>query len=634
MHDLTWDDLEAWAGTKIISRGTSYQKSGYVRDLAVIRTGSLLAWVRGTENYATTVSMERKRLSSDCTCPYGGTCKHAVAVVLEYLDQLQKNATIPVAEEDDERLILLEDESALDDDDDLPEDDEDYDFSIEDDLQSTRADVASSIKKKSKKELETMLSGILKDHPELTKELGFAPRTSGKKGCDVLVKAVTKAIVVTSGKPGWRNYWKHTGYTPDYSPVRKGLQQLLDERCADDVVRMGEKLFVRGKEQIEQSDDEGETADEIARTMPIVFKALAKCSLADTDKLERAVDLGLRDEYGLCRGLDEFLHRTFGKKTWSDLADRLLARLKNMKPDRQEDTFFRFYRRDNLSDEVVRALENAGRTEEALSLCFQEAEFTGSYERLVRKLRKAGRTAEAEEWIRKGMKEFKGKLPGIASSLKNALREIRQQKKDWPFVAALRADDFFEDPCLKAFEDLQKASEKAKVWPKVRNVCMTFLETGVHPNGKSDWPLPDTGFEMREKPRREKPPFTDVLIDIAIHEKRIDDVLHWYDIQKQRANAWFGSHRDDEVATAIAQKYPERAIAIWKKIAESYIAQTNVGAYGEAVTYLKKARKAFDGLGKLADWTSYLACLTEANKRKTRLVQMLNVLTGKPILSK
>jgi uncharacterized Zn finger protein len=212
LSDLTWADLESWAGTKIVSRGTSYQKSGYVRNLAVTRDGSLLTWVRGSENYATKVSLKKGKLSSDCTCPYGGTCKHAVAVVLEYLDQLQKNAKIPLAGEDDERLLLLEDASSTpDDDDDLPEGDEVYDFSTEDDLQPARAGVASSIKKKTKKELETMLSGILKDHPELTKELGFAPRASGKKGCDALVKAVTKAIVVTSGKPGWRNYWQHTG---------------------------------------------------------------------------------------------------------------------------------------------------------------------------------------------------------------------------------------------------------------------------------------------------------------------------------------------------------------------------------------------------------------------------------------
>jgi uncharacterized Zn finger protein len=88
------------------------------------------------------------------------------------------------------------------------------------------------------------------------------------------------------------------------------------------------------------------------------------------------------------------------------------------------------------------------------------------------------------------------------------------------------------------------------------------------------------------------------------------------------------------VASAVTGKYPDRAIAIWKKIAERLIAQAKVGAYGEAVNYLKKVRKALDELGKQPDWAVYLAALTEAHKRKTRLVQMLNVLSDKRILSK
>ena len=112
LHDLTWADLEAWAGAKIVSRGTSYQKNGYVRDLSVTPEGGLLAWVRGSDKYATTVSLEKRSLSSDCTCPYGGTCKHAVAVVLEYLDQRKKNAKVPLADEGDElRLVQSPEEN-------------------------------------------------------------------------------------------------------------------------------------------------------------------------------------------------------------------------------------------------------------------------------------------------------------------------------------------------------------------------------------------------------------------------------------------------------------------------------------------------------------------------------------------
>jgi uncharacterized Zn finger protein len=519
-------------------------------------------------------------------------------------------------------------------DDDIAGDEYD-EFSVDNELQSVNVSVISALRKKSRKELETIVVRILNCHPELIDDLDFtASGAAGKKACDAVVKAVTKAIVVTSKERGWRNYWKHTGHTPDYSSVRRGLQKLLDEGCADDVVRLGEKLFVKGTAQVEQSHDEGETADEIADTMPAVFKALGKCSLPAPDKLERAVDFGLRDEFGLCRGLEDFLQLRFGKKAWADLADRLLVRLKDMKPDSTGESFSHRYRRDRLSDEVIRALEKAGRAEEALAVCFQEAETTDSYERLIKKLCSEGRTNEAEEWIRKGVKATQDKLPGIASSLKKELLNIRRQKGDRLFVAALYADDFYGDPCLKTFENLHNASKKARVWQGVRVASLKFLESGAYPREDAGWPLPDTGFRRPEKPRRGPPPFTDVLTDIAIKEKRIDDVVRWYDLHKKRTRGWPETHRDDDVADKIVHKYPDRAIAIWKNIAEGLIAQTNVGAYGDAVTVLKKIHKSLIGLGRKVEWVTYLTDLTETNKRKSRLVQMLNVLSEKPILAK
>lgn len=632
--NLSWADLESWAGSKIVSRGQSYQRSKAVTDLAVTRERVLVAWVRGSRNYATKVSFEKGRLSSVCACPYGATCKHAVAVVLEYLDRLQKNADVSLVQKDDERIILLEDASlALDDDEEYLEDEEDDEFITETGLPAARTAVASSLKKKSKKELEKMLADVMEDHPEIKKKLGVASLPRKKKDCEALARTVTKAIVITSKEQGWRNYWKHTGYTPDYSPVREGLQRLLDEDCADDVVKLGEKLFARGTEQIEQSHDEGETADEIAESMLFVFKALAKCSLSDVDKLERAVDFGLRDEYGLCKGLEEFRQIRFGKKSWSELADRLLLRMGTMKTERQEDSFVRHYTRNRLSDEVILALENAGRADEAISICFREAEETGSYVRLVKKLRQADRGSEVEEWIRKGVAATIDKWPGIASQLKDELLEIKQLKKDWMFVAALLSDDFFRDPCLKTYEELQKASEKARVWLQVREACLRFLESGSNPcESDSGWPLPDTGFGKQEKPMRGTPPFTDILIDIAIKEQRIDDVIRWYDLHKQKTK-WPETHLDDEVATAIAHAYPDRAIAVWKRMSEGLIAQTNVSAYGEAALHLKKVRQTMLGQNRVHKWKEYLNSLLETNRKKPRCVQILKALDDRPIIS-
>ena len=46
-------------------------------------------------------------LDSECTCPYDWDCKHAVAVILEYLERIEAKKRVPKAKPDDERLAIL-----------------------------------------------------------------------------------------------------------------------------------------------------------------------------------------------------------------------------------------------------------------------------------------------------------------------------------------------------------------------------------------------------------------------------------------------------------------------------------------------------------------------------------------------
>ena len=66
--DLTWNDIEEWAGGKIVSRGKSYQRQGLVSDLVITDDNSLIAWVDGTKRYAARVVVDEDRLlDSVCT---------------------------------------------------------------------------------------------------------------------------------------------------------------------------------------------------------------------------------------------------------------------------------------------------------------------------------------------------------------------------------------------------------------------------------------------------------------------------------------------------------------------------------------------------------------------------------------
>jgi uncharacterized Zn finger protein len=129
-RDLTWDDLEEWAGSRSLERGRSYQRSGHVRDLARSADGVLLAWVQGTERYATQAELiaesgERVRPSSRCTCPLGiDGCKHGVAVVLSYLESLKRGEAVPLADAGDRRWRRLRDVETEDVDEEAFDDEE------------------------------------------------------------------------------------------------------------------------------------------------------------------------------------------------------------------------------------------------------------------------------------------------------------------------------------------------------------------------------------------------------------------------------------------------------------------------------------------------------------------------------
>jgi uncharacterized Zn finger protein len=304
--------------------------------------------------------------------------------------------------------------------------------------------------------------------------------------------------------------------------------------------------------------------------------------------------------------------------------------------EKSEDSFSRNYRRDSLTNWIVQSLENAGRNQEIIPLCEKEAVKTGSYIRLVDVLIKAKRLEEAEQWIHKGIKATQKQLPGIAKQLKDTLREVREREGNWLKVAAFRSEDFLQSPSLHAFQDMKKAAEKAKVWPEVRAAALLYLETGEIPQSNPIWPLPETGVKEDRETRKSEFPMIDVLIDIAIEEKRPDEVLRWYDHKKSKKRVyWWGEgYQEDNVAQAVADHYPDRAIEIWKSIAERQIALTKPKAYEAAAVYLRKVHGLQKKLKKEGEWKDYLLKLRQANVRKTKLIEILSRLEGHRILGK
>lgn len=482
--DLTWNDIDEWAGGKVVSRGRSYQRQGLVRDLAVTDDGSLIAWVDGTERYATRVVIDKDGLpDSICTCFYHMDCKHGVAVVIEYLEGVENNRRVPEAKKDDDRLGLLEDEGW----DDEPIDDED---TMSDDM---RNNIDGFLKGKTKAQLIDLIHDLAEQHPDMARDLS---------DCQQLISGNTKALVTRlrgeirdiGNETGWQNYWKGEGYTPDYSGIRRKLETLLKKGLADEVLALGRELVSTGTRQVEESHDEGETALEIAGCMPVIVRALDRSSLDAVDKLIWAMDALLEDQFELCDAFSEYLQKPHPKTAWHTFADRLLARLNGLKDTMGGDEFLRNYERDRLTDWAVHALERAGRKDEIIPLCIAEAKRTGGYPRLVKRLVAERCYEDAEPWIQKGIQVTEKKWPGIAADLRDSLREIRTFQKNWPAVAAMQVEEFVRRPSRQAFTECKIASGEAKVWFEVRESLLRYLEKGDLPWMQKDWPLPETGL--------------------------------------------------------------------------------------------------------------------------------------------
>ena len=672
---LSWDNLAEWAGPRSVDRGRTYQKQGRVHDLAISEDGWLLATVTGGARYAVTVWYESSAkkagaIYSRCTCPVGSSgCKHAVAVVAEYLERLSASEDTPVADEDDERWELLADETGDESEDEA----DDLDVDTGDDeneqvhyvhrhrhseaserktLKASNEKIRKHIEAKSHDELVELVWTLTERLPELREE--FRDRIAlGEGDVDRLVTEARKEIRRVSSEAGWVNSWTGEGQIPDYSRVKHRLERLLELGFPDAVVRLGRELMALGNEQIGQSNDEGETAEAVGECVPVIFQAVAASTLTPANKLLFAIDANLRDEYGIVKDAAGVILKTPGAKTaWSEVADILAQRAKS--PVMDNDPYYRKYEHENITDWLIRALENAGREDEILAVCEQEARGSGSYERLVKRLIERKQYEKAERWATEGIDKTSAKLPGIASSLERLLGDMAIQRRKWPIAAAHAALGFFSHPSRDSFQNLIKAAAKAGCEDSIRGIALNFLETGASPlpsPGKASaksvenaqWPLPMPAYLLpllrnESKLRPAAGPHFDVLIDMAIADSRQDDVLRWYDAmsagQKHRGGmSWYGAGGyGDQVAAAVTELHPERSLAIYRQRVDDHLPHASASSYEAVAGYLRKMRPILQALHREVEWNGLLADVRLRYKNRPKFMEILDKLDPRPIV--
>jgi len=80
---ITEEDVRDFSDFKIFRRGQEYYQEGMVEELMHNKgNNTVIATVKGTEEYRIEFSLEEGGVYSVCDCPYDGVCKHTVAALL------------------------------------------------------------------------------------------------------------------------------------------------------------------------------------------------------------------------------------------------------------------------------------------------------------------------------------------------------------------------------------------------------------------------------------------------------------------------------------------------------------------------------------------------------------------------
>ena len=696
---LTWDDLSEWTDSRSLERGRSYQRRGAVRNLNLLPDGGLLADVLGSHRYATRVSVAgrsrdlSKCLEAACSCPVGHRCKHGVAVILEFLHAIENGTVVPETDGDDRRLTLIENgwEDELSDDE---VDNVDFDGADSDGVdvpvakasgksatrksrsrkktssgrqtrskrKITDGDIVDFLSAKSKDDLVSIIMQVCRGDAKLRQT--YVDRIMLETGDHAaMISEARKELRSVTSEEVWYNSWEQHGSLPDYSRLRSQLRSLVDAEQFDAVIELGRELIERGIQQVEQSHDEGETAEEIMSTLSVVAEAIVPCSLTDVDKILFVVDSFLQDGYDLCDSFRHVLDRRYPESAWADVAEKLKSRLPSQatsKEDRATADFTRSYQRERLTGWIIEALESSGDEAAATDFCIEEATKAGTYQRAVDRLIALKRYDEAKELASQGLENTDPTYAGLINRLQDSLATIAAKSKDHSVAAAIAAERFVRHPAVSSLQDLLKVAKKAKYEAATKTVAMNFLETGIRPTftkalktrasktkkaakpQADHWPFPeppranDSNSRLDRSHAKEPSPHFDVLIRLSIQQRDPLSVLRWYDqwLASTPQNR-FRLHRfETEVADAVSSTHPDRAVELYCTEADRLAAETNTKLYPQSVSLLKKARKVLKSQKREHEFEVVLATFHDRHHRKRRLVELLQSLAGEPIVSK
>lgn len=282
IQDITIKDVQKLFDDEIYLRGERYFESGHIIEIEPEDTSTITGTVEGSNDYSVTIEMDSEGdISCECSCPCDFNCKHAAALLLEW---------VSIKGEYNKELKAV------------------YKEPIKDILNE-----------KSKEELIELLIEFLSKHPDMKP----------------LVR-IEKKEVVSKVKMLFSKFWEWNEVIVLISQLEIILEGIKKDKQSWDKellneMKMCNKIMAEGQNEVHDEGDLGLFLEDWFLLYGEIFASLKPSPQEKQDFLQEVIELIKKDDYGLEGSFEKAILGMCKSK------DDVKLIIENYKPSKSED---------------------------------------------------------------------------------------------------------------------------------------------------------------------------------------------------------------------------------------------------------------------------------------------------------
>jgi len=433
--------------------------------------------------------------------------------------------------------------------------------------------------------------------------LAMAAATGGERATRLATfRASIDSAVATPGFVSWSEMWD---YASGIEAAIGGLERLLGEGHADDVVELAEYALSTLEAALQEVDDSsGQVGGLLEDLQELHLKACRRARPERRSLAERLFAWELHGDWDTFSGAAQTYGRVLGKAgraRYRELAEAAWSQVPARVPGGD-----RGY--DGQRRAITRIMESLARdVDQLVDVMSRDLGSGHQFLRIAEAYRAAGRDDDALAWAERGVAAF---AESPDRRLVDFLVDEHARRGQHAEATRLMWDAYSRNPGLDAYRKLKQRTEPAGEWDRRRADALELLRAELA-RRSAERPPPYSSAPPRDRSE---------LVRIFLWED--DHDAAWREACEGGCTPelWL------ELAERRRREHPEEALEVYRDRVDPTIEYKNNDAYGRATGHVREIQALLCSLGREDEFAVYVADLRARHKRKRNLVKLLDAL--------